>query len=169
MIRNRYFAPGNDLLLLRSVDQVKNPILYEIAWAYEFFVGCQSQLSNNFKKNPIFMNAGIFVPGPEVGQIDVNFFGKKFYNENKIKIRNLTFNDCFTNGSFNGIEKFREWGLPLIPCLWMKLQAALLLTKKAYLASGTQGEGVALGDFLKKFQKGLQTFQNNYCKSAQYW
>jgi hypothetical protein len=152
---------------LRSVDidQVKNPILYEIAWAYEFFVGCQSQIDNNFKKNQIFMNAGIFVPGPEVGQIDVNFFGKNFYVANKDKIRSLTYDDCFTNGLFNGIDKFRETGLPLTPSLWMKLQAALTLTKKTYLTSGTQGEGVAVGDFLKKFKKGSKPFRKIISKA----
>jgi hypothetical protein len=152
---------------LRSIDidQVKNPILYEIAWAYEFFVGCHSQIDNNFKKNQIFMNAGIFVPGPEVGQIDVNFFGKNFYAANKDKIRSLTYDECFTNGLFNGIEKFREYGLPLTPSLWMKLQGALTLTKKTYLTSGTQGEGVTVWDFLKKFKKGSKPFRKIIAKA----
>jgi hypothetical protein len=54
-------APNYDLSLLRSrdVDPFEHPVLFEIAWAYEFFIGCFAQLGNNFRKVNIFRNAAI--------------------------------------------------------------------------------------------------------------
>jgi hypothetical protein len=125
-------VPGGDLANLRACDipREKSIILHEIAWAFEFFNGCHSLLENNYRKSSIFQNIAFCRSGVDNRLLDIDFFGKHFYNLNKEKIRTLTFEDCFSDGNFKSINDFRLMGLALPLSLWMRLQSALLFSKK---------------------------------------
>ncbi len=125
-------VPGGVLTNLRAYDipREESIILHEIAWSYEYFYGCYSLLDNNYRKNSIFQNIAFCRSGADNRLFDVDFFGKNFYTGNKDKIRSLTFDDCFEHGNFKSINDFRQMGLPLSMSLWMRLQSALIYSKK---------------------------------------
>ncbi len=125
-------APGGDLANLRALDvpREKSIILHEIAWSYEYFFGCYSLLYNNYRKNSIFQNIAFCRSGVDNRLLDVQFFGKNFYFEHEDMIRSITFDDCFDCGNFKSINEFSLMGLPLLVSLWMRLQSALLYSKK---------------------------------------
>jgi hypothetical protein len=133
-------VPGGVLANLRAYDipREKSIILHEIAWFYEYFYGCYSLLENNYRKNSIFQNIAFCRSGADNRLLDVDFFGKNFYNENREKIRSLTFDDCFDDGNFKSINDFRVMGLTLPMSLWMRFQSALLFKKKPIIMALTR-------------------------------
>jgi hypothetical protein len=52
------------------------------------------------------------------------------YDENKIQIRQLTFDECFVNGKFKTTDQFSESGLNLSNLVWLRLRNAIIFTKK---------------------------------------
>jgi hypothetical protein len=93
--------------------------------------------------------------------LDANFFGKKFYNENKIPIRNLTFDDCFTDGKFKSINEFAvDTGLVFPPVTWLNLQTAITYSKKILAKTSTGNkQGLQVGKFVSRFKKGSKPFR----------
>jgi hypothetical protein len=161
-------VPGGDLFNLRACDipREKSLILHEIAWSFEFFNGCYSLLENNYRKSAIFQNIAFCRSGVDSRLLDIDFFGKLFYNLNKEKIRKLTFEDCFLDGNFKSINEFRLLGLELPPSLWMRLQSALLFAKKNNnYGVDPQMEGKSVSVFLKKIKKGSKQFRQTIDKS----
>jgi hypothetical protein len=93
--------------------------------------------------------------------LDVNFFGKNYYNENKTRIRSLTFEDCFTDGKFKSINDFaRDVGLVFPPVTWLNLQTAITYAKKI-LAKTSIGDkkGLPVNKFVGRFKKGSKPFR----------
>ncbi len=126
-------APEGDILNIRAcdIDPKVHLVLHELAWAYEFFIGCYSLIDNNYLLNSVFQNAAIVRSGKDNMLLDGNFFGKKYYAANKNRIRKLTFEDCFTDGRFKSINEFAEsTGLRFPPLTWMNLQTAITYAKK---------------------------------------
>ncbi len=155
-------VPGGDLANLRALDvpREKSIILHEIAWSYEYFFGCYSLLYNNYRKNSIFQNIAFCRSGVGNRLLDVKFFGKNFYFEHEDIIRSITFDDCFDCGNFKSINEFRLMGLPLSVSLWMRLQSALLYSKKNNCyGTDNASEGKRISDFLKRVKRGSKLFR----------
>jgi hypothetical protein len=158
-------CPDNDITLLRKIDidPVESPILYGIAEAYELFVNCFSRTGTNYKTIPIFNNSVFCRSWSDTRLLDVDIFGKNFYNEYRIPIRKLRYVDCFENDVFKDIHQFQTYGLHLTISLWMKLRSAILLAKKNFL----KGESVAdpppepqsINNFLARLKKGSKPFR----------
>jgi hypothetical protein len=161
-------APGGELFNLRACDipREKSIILHEIAWAYEFFNGCYSLVDNNYRKSSIFQNIAFCRSGADNRLLDVDFFGKNFYSTNRVKIRSLTFDDCFIDGNFKSINDFRLMGLAFPVSLWMRLQSALLFSKKNnnYGTDPTL-DGKSVSVFLGKIKRGSKLFRITIDKS----
>ncbi len=156
-------APEGDILNIRScdVDPKQHLILYELAWAYEFFIGCYSLIDNNHLRNNVFQNAAFVRSGRDNLLLDSNFFGKKYYIENKSRIRKLTFEDCFTDGKFKSINEFAgNVGLVFPPLTWLNLQTAITYAKKI-LAKTSNGDkkGMPVSKFVGRFKKGSKPFR----------
>jgi hypothetical protein len=150
-------APDGNLVNLRACDipAQTSIVLHEIAWAFEYFSGCYSLLNNNYKKNCIFQNVAICRSATDSRLLDIDFFGKTFYNNNRSLIRSLVFDDCFIDGAFKSPNAFREIGLALPLSLWMRLQSALLYSKKINRYDiDLNSDGKYLADFLNKIRRG---------------
>jgi hypothetical protein len=117
-------------------------------------------LSNNFRKNSIFQNIAVCRSGTDNRLLDIDFFGKKFYLENRSRIRNLTFDECFDGGKFRSPDSFKGIGLELPLGLWMRLQTALTYSKKINrFDTGNDVEGKELAVFLGKTKRGSKRFR----------
>jgi hypothetical protein len=155
-------APDGNLLNLRACDipPCKSIVLHEIAWAFEYFSGCYSLLDNNYRKNCIFQNIAVCRSGTDNRLLDIDFFGKKFYNENISKIRSLTFDDCFYDGKFRSLPAFKDIGLDLPVSLWMRLQTALTYSKKINrYDSENVSEGKNISAFMNMIKRGSKKFR----------
>ncbi len=155
-------APDGNLVNLRACDipERQSIVLHEIAWAFEYFSGCYSLIGNNYRKNSIFQNIAICRSGTDNRLLDIEFFGKKFYQDNRNRIRNLTFDDCFCDGKFRSSTSFRDIGLDLPLGLWMRLQSALTYSKKINrYDADNESEGKNLAFFLGKIKRGSKRFR----------
>jgi hypothetical protein len=158
-------CPDYDITLLRKidVDYVDNPILYGIAEAYELFVNCFSRIGTNYKVIPIFNNSLYCRSKSDSGLLDINFFGKNFYNEYRTPIRKLRYVDCFVNGIFKDILQFQAEGMTFPVSTWMKLRSAILLAKKNFAevetGSDPPPDPQSINTFLTRFKKGSKPFR----------
>jgi hypothetical protein len=152
-------APDNDILLIRSCDfQASSPILYSLIKNYEQFYGIFSGLNRNYENAYIFSNSTFTsVLGRNI--IDVNFFGRDFYNRYKLNIRKLTFDSCFIDNVFKSQEQFREEGLPLTPAAWMLLRNTLLGTKRRLVGNAGESDPLTIQDFFIRYKKGSMKFR----------
>jgi hypothetical protein len=127
-------CPDCDITLLRKidVDPIVSPVLYGIAEAYELFVNCFSRIGTNYKAVPIFNNNLFCRSKLDTRLLDLDFFGRKFFNEHLLPVCKLRYVDCFENGHFKNIQQFQAEGLPLTVSLWMKLRSAILLAKRFF-------------------------------------
>jgi hypothetical protein len=130
-LRLRLGCPNFVVTLLKKCDFDSrcNPILYNIAEAYELFLNCYGKIGSNHSIVPIFANSSIVRSKDDTRLLDVDFFGKKFYNDNRNHIRKLTVSDCFSDAGFKTMAEFASDGLTLTVSLWMTLRSALLLFK----------------------------------------
>jgi hypothetical protein len=81
-------------------------------------------------------------------------------------IRSLVFDDCFSDGIFKSLDEFREMGLNMPLSLWMRLQSALLYSKKKNrYDTELDSDGKYLADFLNKIRRGSKKFRQIIDKS----
>jgi hypothetical protein len=153
-------APDSNIGILRScdIDPNNNLILFELAAAFEFLTGCFSMLDNNFRKNPIFLNGAFQRSGVDNRPIDIDFFGKDFYQNNSSVIRKLTFDDCFSDGKLKSINEFSELGIRFLVSTWMRLRAALVFSNKL-IKIDNDNVGKSITKFLNHAQKGSRPFR----------
>ncbi len=121
------------------------------------FVNCFSKIGNNLLHVPIFMNKSVSRSKSDLRLIDINFFGKKFYNCNVDAIRKLTISDCFVDGNFKSLAEFAGMQLPLTYSLWMQLRSAVLLARRTIDDSAVTP--VTLTKFLTSLKKGSKKFR----------
>jgi hypothetical protein len=128
----RALSPCSDVTLLRSIDinRHSSPILYNIAEAYELFVRCYGSTGSNLLVTPIFLNKYVCRSRFDKKLLDIEFFGKSFYNNHRNEIRKLTINDCYEGNIFKSLDEFREMNLPFNTVTWMALRSAVILAKK---------------------------------------
>ncbi len=128
-------SPCSDVTLLRSVDvdRISNPILFNVAEAYDLFVRCYSSIGSNLLVTPIFLNRSVCRSRFDKKLLDIEFFGKQFYNRHRNEIRKLTINDCFNGPGFKTLDEFRAMNLPFNINTWMSLRSAVILAKKIFL------------------------------------
>jgi hypothetical protein len=121
-----------DVTLLQSIDidRRSSPILYNIAEAYDLFVCCYGRNGCNLLVTPIFLNPAVRRSRFDKKLLDIEFFGKKFYNRYRDEVRKLTINDCYNGNSLKSLDEFREMNLPFNVATWMSLRAAIILAKK---------------------------------------
>jgi hypothetical protein len=158
-LRLRLGSPCSDITLIKSIDfnPSESPVLYELARAFKLFVNCFSKIGNNLLNVPVFMNKSVSRSKCDLRLIDINFFGKKFYNCNMNAIRKLTISDCFVDGNFKSLAEFANMQLPLTYSLWMQLRSALLLARRTIGDSALVP--VTLTKFLTSFKRGSKKFR----------
>jgi hypothetical protein len=164
-------APSGNILNIRScdIDPTEHLILYELAWAFEFFAGCFSLVGNNYKCNSFFRNMAFVRSGKDSRPLDKTFFGNSFYKQNKCVIRQLTYDDCFDNGKFKSRQQFTgSHGIVFPPVVWMNLQSAILYAKKILLQKDENHlcKGVTIDKFVTKFKKGSKHFRMTIDKAS---
>jgi hypothetical protein len=159
-LRFRLACPSFDVTLVRSIDfdRYSSPVLFEIASAFETFVGCFGKIGSNLTNTPIFMNTSIVRSSTDARLIDVAFFGRTFYTAHRDVIRKLTINDCLNNGSFKNLPDFHAMDLPLTIATWVGLRAAVLLAKKKIIPSDNPPATVE--NFLRSIKKGSKKFRD---------
>jgi hypothetical protein len=115
-------------------------------------------MGTNYKTIPIFNNSVFCRSRSDTRLLDLDFFGKKFYNKYRIPIRKLRYVDCFENGVFKDIHQFQTYGLNFTISLWMKLRSAILLAKKNFWevesVADPLPEPQSINNFLARFKKG---------------
>jgi hypothetical protein len=131
-LRFRLACPAFDVTLVRSIDfdRRSTPILFEVASAFETFVGCFGKIGNNLSVVPIFLNPSIVRSLTDRRLLDIAFFGKQFYESHKDAIRKLTINECMIESRFKNIDEFNDMNLPFSIKTWMGLRSAIILAKK---------------------------------------
>jgi hypothetical protein len=90
--------------------------------------------------------------------LDIEFFGKQFYNRHRNEIRKLTINDCFNGPVFKTLDEFRAMNLPFNINTWMSLRSAIILAKKNIPATDTPP--LSLHTFLQRIKRGSKAFRN---------
>jgi hypothetical protein len=120
-------SPNSNVLYIKplDVDCSINPILYNIAIAWEIFTECFTKIDRNYRKVPIFANRNFTRNLNDNGLIDVNFFGRKFYCQHRDRIRMLTVDDCYAGTVFKSCADFSAEGLPLTTACWWRLFTAV--------------------------------------------
>jgi hypothetical protein len=158
-LRLKALSPCSDVTLLQRIDinRHKNPILYNIVEAYELFFRCYGSLSNNLLVTPIFSNTAICRSRFDKKLLDVDFFGKNFYNSHRNEIRKLTINDCYNGNSFKSMDDFRAVNLPFSMVTWMALRSAIILAKKNIPI--TEAPPRSLDLFISRIKKGSKAFR----------
>jgi hypothetical protein len=167
-LRLKLGCPSYDVSLLKKCDfnPVCNPILYNIAEAFEIFLNCYEKIGNNHSMVPIFSNSSIIRSRDDKRLLDIDFFGKKFYNANRNTIRKLTVTDCFSGPNFKSVEDFANDGLALTVSLWMRLRSAILLFKsKLRPTLDADDPPKSVTDFLNRIKRGSKPFRNVIDKS----
>jgi hypothetical protein len=167
-LRLKLGCPNFDVSLLKKCDfdSVCNPILFNIAEAYDLFLNCYGKIGNNHNVVPIFANSSITRSGDDKRLLDIDFFGKKFYNENRSVIRKLTLPDCFSGTNFKSMFEFASDGLVLTVSLWMRLRSALLLYKsRMQLVPASDEQPMPVVQFLNKIKRGSKPFRTVIDKS----
>jgi hypothetical protein len=129
--------------------------------SFELFLSCFSLIDNNYRKNPIFLNGAFQRSGNDPRTLSSDFFGKLIYENNFDIIRTLTYNDCFSNGTFKSINEFLEIGFRMPVSLWMRLRSALIFSKKNLMIIQDK-PGRSINDFLKGFKKGSKPFRRAF-------
>ncbi len=165
-LKLRLCCPNFDVALLRKVDvdPVTNPVIYGIAEAFELFVNCFSSIGLNYKLVPVLNNKTFCRFKDDSALLDIKFFGKNLYNAQKDRIRSLTFEDCFDDGTFKSVEQFEANGLILPISVWMRLRSFILWAKKKFRCLETGEETLpkpqSVNQFLLRFKKGSKYFRN---------
>jgi hypothetical protein len=152
-------APNYDPLLIRSCDVLRDlyPILIDLARAYKFFYRKFCKIDGNFKHSIIFDN-DVFRDGSTGSTLTRNFFGRDFYNLNKVRIRSLTYNNCFVGNSFKDINVFVVEGLPFTINVWMRLQNSILSAKHKFCYVGSGAASVPVTHLVDRWKKGCKKF-----------
>ena len=155
-------SPNGSIPQIRSRDfNVNvNPILKYITESYENFYSCFSTINGNYKEAQIFDNAA-FTRGPaDNNKLDPDFFGLVFYAQNTDRIRELTFNNCFSGRSFKTIAEFHDSGLPVTPAIWFRLRGAILFAKNNLRKQDdTDNTTETVVQFLSKIKRGSKPFR----------
>jgi hypothetical protein len=149
-------APNNNILLIRPTDVPvgDHPILHNIAKSYQIFYSAFSAKDNNYKTSVIFDNNIFTVPPTFVTNVDVDFFGRNFYEENKELIRRLTYIDCFMNNQYRTIDQFRAIGLNLSAATWMRLRAVLFRARDRLNALPRDARSQSINEYVQRYKKG---------------
>ncbi len=158
-LRFRMACPNFDVTLASSIDFDRNcsPVLFEIASAFGTFVNCFGKIGNNLLELPLFQNPNIVRSSVDNRLIDINFFGREFYNRHCLVIRKLTINNCYENGNFKTLGEFHTMNLPLTVSMWVCLRSAVLLARKKMTKSDSAP--VTLDRFLRGIKKGSKKFR----------
>jgi hypothetical protein len=155
-------APDNNILAVRAIDFDKNinPVLFELAENYENFYSAYSNIDSNYKKAQVFSNK--FFCQAESGDLclDVQFFGRRFYTENRNNLRKLIFSDCFRGGTFKPLEEWRADGLPLTLNTWLRMRNAIVKKKNSLKNSSLNETSSDIADFVAKIKKGSRKVRN---------
>jgi hypothetical protein len=153
-LRLRALSPCSDVTLLRRIDinRQSNPILYNIADAYDLFVRCYGSAGSNLLVTPIFLNNSVCRSRFDKKLLDIEFFGKSFYNNHRDEIRKLTINDCYEGNIFKSLDEFREMNLPFSTVTWMALRSAVILAKKNI--PSTDSPPLTLDSFISRIKRG---------------
>ena len=154
-------SPNGSIPQIRSRDfNVNvNPILKYITESYENFYSCFSTINGNYKEAQIFDNAA-FTRGPaDNNKLDPDFFGLVFYAQNTDRIRELTFNNCFSGRSFKTIAEFHDSGLPVTPAIWFRLRGAILFAKNNLRKQDDSDNTETVVQFLSKIKRGSKPFR----------
>jgi hypothetical protein len=156
-------SPNGDPSLIRRTDisPTENPILYNIIDSYCTVNDALSSKDENYKKSQIFLNPVFVRSKDDNNLLDIPFFTRQVYDANKVRIRQLTFDDCFLNGKFKTLEQFSESGLILNNLVWLRLRNAITFTKKAMeKRENIKTDSISSLGYLKSFKKGSKKFRN---------
>jgi hypothetical protein len=149
-------APDNNILAIRATDFDKNvnPVLYQLAGNYEKFYCAFSEMDSNYKKAQIFNNKLFCQAESSVRYLDIQFFGRQFYADNKNYIRKLIFADCFRGEVFKALDDWREDGLPLTLNIWLRLRNAIVKKRNLLKNISKKENCVEVAEFVGKIKKG---------------
>jgi hypothetical protein len=140
-------SPNNNPLLIRSsdVNTARNPIIFGFAQAYEYFLEKFSGKGKSYQNGYLFENS--FFQDPLAGGlININFFGREFYNNYMIPIRALKYSNCFNAIGFKTLNDFRTDGLPLTAAQWMRLRGACTRARQ-----NAQEDGFLINSTIENF------------------
>jgi len=155
-------SPNWDLSLIRRTDisQNENPILYNIVDAFCSMSEALTKKDENYKKSQIFLNPTFVRSKDDNNLLDIPFFTRQIYDRNRIRIRQLTFEDCFTDGRFKNLNEFEETGLLLSNLVWLRLRNAITYAKKEMEKRiDIKKESKSVHAFIRSFKKGSKKFR----------
>jgi hypothetical protein len=114
----------------------------------------------NYKKSQIFLNPSFIRSKDDNNMLDIPFFTRQIFERNKLRIRQLTFEDCFTDGKFKSLNQFRLIGLNLSNLVWLRLRNAITYAKKEMeKRMNVKKESKSTRTFLHSFKKGSKKFR----------
>ena len=150
-------APNGTLTIIRSQDinRDTNPIIFHIVSCYEEFYSKFSQTDGNYKNSYVFCNSAFKRNANSNQLLDINFFGREFYEGNKFAIRSLRLCDFFRNNSMIELDELHDSGLAFTPAVWIRLQAAgRLAVNRMKKNNDSDNITLSIEEFLTKSKKG---------------
>jgi hypothetical protein len=155
-------SPNWDLSLIRrtEISQNENPILYNIVDSFCTMNEALTKKDENYKKSQIFLNPSFVRSKDDNNMLDIPFFTRQIFEGNYLRIRQLTFEDCFTDGKFKSLNQFGIIGLNLSNLVWLRLRNAITYAKKEMEKQTiAKKESKSTRTFMYSFKKGSKKFR----------
>jgi hypothetical protein len=111
-------------------------------------------------KNQIFLNTSFVRSKDDNIMLDIPFFTRQVYEGNRLRIRQLTFEDCFTDGKFKSLNQVRDIGLNLSNLVWLRLRNAIMYAKKEMeKRTNVKKESKSTHTFCAVLKRGRKNFE----------
>jgi exonuclease III len=161
----RLFVAGEgNIYNIRSclINPSLNPVLYNIAKAYERFLAGYTKHNENFWECPIFENKALFASLRQKTPLTREFFDAEFFEINKKRIFKLKISDFFvTKNSYKSWEDFKNiTGLDINRELFNSLKKIASNAKLKYEKKiSSEKKTTELSDYLNRKVKGCKRYR----------
>jgi hypothetical protein len=159
-----FIAGGGNVYNIRSslICGTNNPILFQIAGAYELFLSGYTKHNENFWESSIFDNDALFIKLRNKIKLKRDFFSIDFFEENMTKILQLKTIDLFvTKDRYKTREQFIETtGLNVSPEQFNDLKSLASNAKLKYLKKDiSEKKTVDLNTYLNRKVRGCKRYR----------
>jgi hypothetical protein len=155
-----------DLIRVSDVNATLNPVLLNLAKSMESLQTSFWSMHENFLMAPITDNSFFLRAKPQrrardAGYLDRNFFGPRFYEENKEALRGLRLNSLVRNGHVISHDLLvRSTGINFTAAHYLNLQTACHFAIQKYAGKvGSNGSTVPLSWLFENVKKGSRKYR----------
>ena len=150
-------SPSGDITQVRlsDIDQISNPILYNIVSAFESLIKSHAMVDGNYRKAYLYENEA-FSWGEDNATVSKHLFGIETYEGFTERIRSLRLIDCLSENNIKTKPEFEQIGLYLTEAAYTRLAGCVRKAMNSFKKTDIKSEEKceSLDEFLKSFKKG---------------